>query len=137
MATTVRPATRGLAMLAGALCLAGLGAFGYANPWHLRIVALLLGHPMAYGVLALLLAGFGLRELTHRSWLKVLLLGSATVAAALWGLPGLVAYSFSAGPVVATARAGDVEVLVRETSIVIDPAWIVTVRQTDPLLGRA
>lgn len=129
-----------VALIAAALIVVALGTWGRLNPGDLVWVGRLLDHPVAFGTIALLLAAWGLARLTGRRWVQVLVLTGAVLVAAAWALVGSVLVALSGdGEIVATESAPDAAyvAVVRSTSSgFIDPAWVVSIRQTSGLTAR-
>lgn len=121
-----------------AFVLVALGAWGWWNPGAFVLVDTLFNHVVLFGVLAALLAGYGLAALTHRVWLRMLVLVPALVVALLWGLIGAwVTITFgSDSEVEAQAPDHNYKAVVASVSLGIDPGWVVFIEQTGSLTAQ-
>ena len=132
----------GVILLGGSVLLLVVGTVGAWNPLSLVWVERLFHHTFVFGVLAALGFSFGLAMLLRSRVLQVLMCAGGLTVAVGWAVLGALAHWLFHEPVIATipAPAGDgssYELVVRESADdVIDPAWMLSVGQTDSLLGR-
>jgi hypothetical protein len=122
-----------------ALGLVALGSWGYFNPQRYVVVETFLNHVFVFGVLAALLAGWALGRLTRHRKVRVLLVTPAVIVACIWGLWGItLTVAFGGDDVVTQVPAphSPYKAVVTSTPMLIDPAWVISIRQTGSLTAR-
>jgi hypothetical protein len=131
-----------LCLVAGSLALVGLGALGAANPGGFVWIDRLLHHTFAFGVVAALGFSVGCALLVGWHWLRVVMIVLGAGLAGIWLLAGLYAWTMFHEPEIESVSAPEgtgssYELVVRESSDdILDPAWVLSIRQTGSLLAR-